>query len=93
LKVAVYNTANWSAYVFENDYNLRPLHEVDAFVKENKHLPGVPSAAEMVENGLDVATMDAKLLEKIEELTLYMIQLDRDNKALKAELEALKADK
>ena len=51
------------------------IDEMAEFVKENKHLPKVPSAEEMVNNGLDVATMDAKLLEKIEELHLYIIQL------------------
>lgn len=79
VKVAVKNSADWSDYVFATNYKLRPLAEVEMFVKENKHLPGIPSAAEVVEQGVDVGKMDAKLLEKIEELTLYMIQLKKDS--------------
>jgi len=93
VKVAVKNTIDWADYVFADDYNLRPLEEVAEFVKKEKHLPGVPSAEAMVNEGLDVAKMDAKLLEKIEELTLYMLQLDRDNKVLRQEVEALKNKK
>jgi hypothetical protein len=79
VKVAVKNSADWSDYVFASDYKLRPLKEVEAFVKANKHLPGVPSAQEVVTEGVDMARMDAKLLEKVEELTLYMIQLKKDS--------------
>jgi trimeric autotransporter adhesin len=89
LKVAVKTSASWSDYVFEPGYKLRPLSEVEAFVKNNKHLPGVPSASAMVANGLDVATMDAKLLEKIEELTLYMIEIKKENELLKKQIQSL----
>jgi len=82
VKVAVKNTANWADYVFADDYKLKSLEEVETFVNTNKHLPGVPSAKEVVANGLDLATMDAKLLEKIEELTLYMIELKKQNDML-----------
>lgn len=85
LKVAIPGTANWADYVFEDNYHLPALSEVKTFIQSNKHLPGVPSAAEMVQNGLDVAEMDAKLLEKIEELTLYIIQLQEQVNELKAE--------
>ncbi|NEU66760.1 TMF family protein [Spirosoma agri] len=74
VKVAVKNTNEWSDKVFETDYQLQPLADVGAYIQANKHLPGVPSASEVVEKGIDVAKMDAKLLEKIEELTLYSIQ-------------------
>ena len=77
-------------YVFAENYNLKSLSEVENYVKENKHLPGVPSAAEMAENGMNVAEMSNLLLEKIEELTLHMIQLQKENQALKAEVEMLK---
>lgn len=90
VKVALKNTSDWADYVFDKDYELMPLNKVEEFVTKNHHLPGVPSAEEVKESGIDVATMDAKLLEKIEELTLYMIQLKADNEALKAEMEALK---
>lgn len=77
IKVALKSGANWSDYVFADDYKLQPLHEVETYIKEHKHLPGVPSADEVFENGIDVATMDAKLLEKIEELTLHVINLEK----------------
>ncbi|MFD2603236.1 hypothetical protein [Flavobacterium suzhouense] len=92
VKVAVSTTADWADYVFASDYKLMPLEEVEKFTKENNHLPNVPSAADMVNNGLDVAKMDAKLLEKIEELTLYAVQQNKENKDLKAELENQKRE-
>lgn len=89
VKVAIKATADWSDYVFASNYDLMPLSEVEAFTKENKHLPNVPSAEEMVENGLDVASMDAKLLEKIEELTLYLIEQKKEIEKLKTEVNTL----
>ena len=89
VKVAVRNGANWADYVFDENYKMKDLAEVEAFVKTNKHLPNFPSAQEMVDNGLDVATMDAKLLEKIEELTLYLIEMKKENEALKCRLDNL----
>jgi trimeric autotransporter adhesin len=82
VKVAVPGSAQWADYVFNKDYKLLSLGEVEQFVKENKHLPGVPSAAEMVKEGNDLGKTDAKLLEKIEELTLYMIELKKQNDRL-----------
>ena len=64
-------------FVFKPDYNLKPLSEVEAFVRENQHLPEVPSEKEMQQNGLNVNDMQIKLLQKIEELTLYVIQQDK----------------
>lgn len=89
VKVAVKTTANWADYVFKDDYNLMPLSEVESFLKKNKHLPNIPSANEMVENGLDVAQMDAKLLEKVEELTLYIIAQNKQIEELKAAVQTL----
>ncbi|MNU43752.1 hypothetical protein D3C71_325430 [compost metagenome] len=83
LKVAVKGTANWADYVFDQNYKLLDLKELDEFIKLNKHLPNIPSADEMVNNGLDVAEMDALLLSKIEELTLYVIELKKELEALK----------
>ncbi|MBP5457987.1 MAG: hypothetical protein J6Y37_15980 [Paludibacteraceae bacterium] len=80
---------NAADYVFDENYNLKSLGEVESFVKENKHLPGVPSAAEMAKNGMSVSEMSNLLLEKVEELTLHMIQLEKENKALKAKFEML----
>ena len=61
-------------YVFADDYQLRPLSEVEAFITENKHLPEIQSAQEMQENGVSVSELQTKLLQKIEELTLYILQ-------------------
>ena len=77
LKVGIKSGANWSDYVFSKNYKLIPLEELERFVQKNKHLPNIPSGDEMVKDGLDVAAMDAKLLEKIEELTLYIIDLNK----------------
>lgn len=93
VKVALKNTGDWADYVFADDYKLRSLTEVEAFVKENKHLPGVPSAEEVQKTGIDMASMDAKLLEKIEELTLYLIGIQKENESLRKEVETLKNDK
>lgn len=90
IKVATMTSTDWADYVFENDYKVMPLEDVEAFVKENKHLPNVPTTTEMIANGNDLMKTDAKLLEKIEELTLYMIELNKQVKDLKKENEELK---
>ncbi|GAO29187.1 hypothetical protein [Geofilum rubicundum] len=66
--------AQTADFVFENDYNLRSLEEVESFILENKHLPEIPSAAQMEAEGTNIAEMNKLLLMKIEELTLYMIE-------------------
>lgn len=76
-------------YVFDEAYDLKSLDEVEAFVKENKHLPGVPSASQMEEKGMSVSEMSNLLLEKVEELTLHLIRVEKENRALKAEVERL----
>jgi alkyl hydroperoxide reductase subunit AhpC len=83
------NMKNVADYVFDENYNLKSLSEVESFVKENKHLPGIPSAAEMEENGVSLAKMSNMLLEKVEELTLHLIRLEKENAELKAKFEAL----
>ncbi|MFC1617356.1 hypothetical protein ACFL2K_03960 [Candidatus Margulisiibacteriota bacterium] len=72
----------WSDFVFEDDYNLMPLAEVENKIKTQKHLPGIPSEAEVKKNGVSVGEMQAKLLQKIEELTLYVIE---QNKKIEAQ--------
>jgi len=84
VRVAIQNTGSWADYVFADNYELKPLHEVESFINENKHLPDVPSADEVVKDGIDVAAMNAKLLQKIEELTLYVIQQQKEIEQLKA---------
>jgi len=70
-------------FVFEEDYNLRPLSEVETFVKANKHLPEIAPAAEMQVNGVNQSEMNQKLLQKIEELTLYLIEMKKEIAVLK----------
>lgn len=81
---------DWSDFVFNDDYNLRPLDEVEKYIKANKHLPDIPGEKEVLENGFDLGDMNAKLLQKIEELTLYMIELKKDNDSLRKEISNLK---
>lgn len=77
-------------FVFAEDYQLRPLSEVKAFITENKHLPEIQSAKEMQENGVSVSELQTKLLQKIEELTLYVIQQEQTIQELRQEVEQLK---
>jgi len=86
VKVAVVNSADWSDYVFEENYDRNTTEEVEQFIQANKHLPNVPSAKEVSENGIDVAKMDATLLRQIEELWLHVIDLKKENETLKNEL-------
>jgi hypothetical protein len=79
VKVAIKTTANWSDYVFDKNYQLMPLEKVEKYIQQNKHLPGIPSAKEVVKEGIDLADMNAKLLAKVEELTLHMIEMKKNN--------------
>jgi len=84
-------TTPCSDFVFEKGYKLRSLKEVEQFVTENMHLPEIPSAKEFKEAGsYKVAEMDDLLLRKVEELTLYTIELNKQVEALKAELAKVK---
>lgn len=76
-------------YVFNDDYDLKSLDEVNAFIKTNGHLPGIPSENEALENGLKIGEMQTKLLEKIEELTLYMIEQNEEITKIKKQNEML----
>lgn len=73
-------------YVFKPNYKLMPLPEVEQFVKANSHLPEIPSATEITKNGLSVGEMQNKLLQKVEELTLYVIEQQKQIELLKMEL-------
>lgn len=84
--------SGWSDFVFANDYELRSLEEVKQHIKENGHLPEIPSETEINENGINLGEMDAKLLMKIEELTLYMIDMNDRMKELEAENQELKEE-
>jgi hypothetical protein len=75
----------WSDYVFRPDYRLRPLSELNTYIQQHHHLPGIPSEAEVKEKGISIGEMQAKLLAKIEELTLHMIKADQRINRLEAE--------
>jgi hypothetical protein len=90
-ELKVKNSSSWPDYVFEKEYPLQPLLELEQSIQQNGHLPGIPSAAEVEANGgIEVGAIQLKLLEKIEELTLYMILLKKENDELKLRLENLK---
>jgi hypothetical protein len=75
VKVAVEGSSYWADYVFKDDYKLMPLKELENYIKKNNHLPNIPTTEEVLDKGIDLGKMDAKLLMKIEELTLYIIEL------------------
>lgn len=78
----------WPDYVFEKEYELPSLYQVEEFIKENGHLENIPSAAEVSENGISLGEMNAKLLEKIEELTLYVIQQQKQINKLESQVKS-----
>ena len=86
----VVNAQWWSDFVFGDNYKLPSLAEVEAYITENKHLPNVPSEAEVLEKGINVADMQAIHQQKIEELTLYIIQLKKEMVEMKRELAQIK---
>ncbi|OFZ06813.1 MAG: hypothetical protein A2338_08785 [Bacteroidetes bacterium RIFOXYB12_FULL_41_6] len=73
-------------FVFAKGYKLRTLQELDQFVSVNQHLPEIPSAKEMEEKGMDMGEFQIKLLQKVEELTLYIIQQQKEIEELKTRL-------
>ncbi len=91
VKVALSSSGNWADYVFAPDYKLKSLTEVESFIKANKHLPGVPSGEALAKDGgIDMNEMFAKQMEKIEELTLYMIDMKKEVEQLKKENKELR---
>ncbi|MEO5571537.1 MAG: hypothetical protein ABIT08_10685 [Bacteroidia bacterium] len=81
--------AAWPDYVFSNSHTLMPLDELEQFLTENKHLPGVPVAEEVKSNGIMLGEMQTKSMEKIEESMLYILQLNKENHQLKAQIDNL----
>lgn len=79
-------TANWPDYVFDQEYRVPSLEEVDEFIQKNKHLPGVPKAEIVEKEGYSLSEMDKVLLKKIEEMTLQLIQLNETVKKQAAEI-------
>ncbi len=76
-EILVQDSGSWPDYVFEDNYPLKPLNEVETHIKERKHLPGIPTAKEIAVTGISVGDMQKRMMEKIEELTLYVIEQDK----------------
>lgn len=83
---------SWPDYVFEKNYPLRPLAEVKRFIDENKHLPNIPSAAQIEKEGIQLGEMSKKLMEKVEELTLYILQQQEQIEELKKLVQSQKSN-
>lgn len=83
------NGVGGADFVFADDYCLRPLSEVQSFIQENRHLPEIQSAVEMQQNGVSVNELQFQLLQKIEELTLYIIEQDKQIQELQQKVEHL----
>ena len=81
----------WSDYVFDKKYKLPSLNYVEKYIQANKHLPGIPSADDIAKNGLPVAEVNTKMMAKIEELTLYVIKLQKEVESQKKELKKIKS--
>ena len=82
--------SGWADYVFEKKYKLPLLSDVEKFIHTNKHLPNIPSAVEIEKNGLQLGDMQKRMMEKIEELTLYIIEQQKQIKAMQLEMESYK---
>lgn len=80
----------WPDYVFANDYNLMSIDDLEISINDNKHLPGLPAACDIEENGLQLGEMQGKIVEKLEEAHLYIIQLKKEIDLLKAEMKTIK---
>jgi hypothetical protein len=72
-----------NGYVFDDDYSVMPLPKLAEYIRDNKHLPGIPAAAEAEKNGIELGDMNKKLLEKTEELYLYILQQQKEIDELK----------
>ncbi|WP_162386051.1 LamG-like jellyroll fold domain-containing protein [Spirosoma endbachense] len=77
-QLRISSASDWSDKVFAPTYQLRPLSSVDTYIKQYQHLPGIPSAKQVAKEGIDLVKMNTSLLEKVEELTLYSIQLEKE---------------
>ncbi len=89
VKVAVKNSEDWFDNVFEPDYKMMSIYDLDSFIKQYKHLPDIPTTSEVMRDGLDLGKMNALLLKKVEELTKYVIELKTDLDATKKTVKEL----
>lgn len=90
-ELKIQDAVDWPDYVFADDYKLASLDEVRNFIELHHHLPNIPSAAEVESNGIVVGDMQKRLMEKIEELTLYILDLEALSKSMQSEIASLKA--
>lgn len=90
IMIAQHGGTLWPDYVFNDEYSLASLKSLDNFIKQNKHLPEIPTSKEIESNGLDIAEMQKLQMKKIEELTLYVIKLSQENDELKRVVNNLK---
>lgn len=86
-EVLVRKYANWPDYVFEENYPLLPLSELESYISSNKHLPEMPSAKEVLDNGVNLGHISAALLKRVEELTKYIIEQQKEINSLKARVD------
>jgi hypothetical protein len=93
VRVATNGTTFWADFVFDKNYKLRPLSEVESYIKINHHLPEIPSTAEVNKEGIDLAQTQALLLQKVEELTLYVIQQNKKIEKLEGKARQLNRKK
>jgi hypothetical protein len=93
LRISIKNGSNWADYVFEPSYKLAPLPQVKQFIEQYGHLPDVPSATEIAKSGVDVADTQRLLLQKIEELTLYVIRQDEQIRRMRQKIKRLEHSK
>lgn len=93
VRVATTGTPFWADFVFEPNFKLRTLSELDKYIKLNKHLPDIPSTTEVAQNGIDLAETQALLLQKVEELTLYIINQNKKINGLEREVRKLSRKK
>jgi hypothetical protein len=89
VRVATNGTPFWADFVFEPTYQLRSLGELEKFIQANKHLPEIPSTSDVTKNGIDLAEMQALLLQKVEELSLYVIEQNKKIKTLERKVKRL----
>nr|WP_319570997.1 hypothetical protein [uncultured Draconibacterium sp.] len=85
-------TTSWPDYIFDDNYKLSSIQEVENYINEENHLPGIPSSKEVEDQGISLGEMDAKLLRKIEELTLYLIEQNKLNQILQKRVNQLEKE-
>jgi hypothetical protein len=89
-ELRVQMSGEWPDYVFDPQYPLSTLEDVEQYIQTHRHLPNIPSSREVKEEGILVGDMQARLLEKIEELTLHIIRQEKELKSLRSEVDFLK---